>query len=485
MKKLLVSLIVLVFAAAPVSANMVVDGGFETPHFTGEAAMKYQYTGDTHGAWTMTCQYTTGVDIRYDTVGEVFWADIVFAEGTQLASIGESTRNNAVSQEISGFVIGIQYEIELALISYGASYLQELIIQMYDPAADAYDLDYIMVPDAVRDPSIRNDMAYQTVQFTASAVTLELIIENPYDSVNIIDDVSIVSLGPVVGTATPAALDVWEKASQGTTTETFTVVLNSSPGAGDTITVDIDPNSNGNGADVTVDLPQLTFTSATWGTPQTVTVTAIDDTLADGVIEVDYIGFTVVSTLNDSYYVGANISPVEVTIHDDDSDAIVISKTDVSLNEEGATSDTYTVVPLSPISDDVIINIGAPDPVDPNVAEPLLEVTVNGADTVQLTFTTGNWDTPQTVTVAAIDDTVGDGDPHSETIGHVAVSADSIYHLISVPDVLVTITDNDCGSWGYDPMDFNTDCYVTLIDFAEFAAAFLNCTVPYEPGCTQ
>ncbi len=485
MKKLLVSLIVLLFAAAPVSANMVVDGGFETPHFTGEAAMKYQYTGDTHGAWTMTCQYTTGIDIRYDTVGEAFWADIVFAEGTQLASIGESTRNNAVSQTISGFVIGIQYEIELALISYGASYLQELIIQMYDPVAEAYDLDYIMVPAAVRDPSIRNDMVYQSVQFIASAVELELIIENPSTAVNVIDDVSIVSLGPVVGTVDPTSLEVWEKASQGTTTGAFTVVLNSSPGATDTITVDIDPNSNGNGADVTVNLAQLTFTSATWNTPQTVTVTAIDDTWADGVIEVDYIGFTVVSALSDPCYVGANISPVEVTIHDDDSDAVIVSKADISLNEEGATSDTYTVVPLSPISDNIIVNIGTPDPADPNVAEPLLEVTVNGASTAQLTFTTGNWSTPQTVTVAAIDDTVGDGDPHSETIGHVVVSEDSIYHLISVPDVLVTITDNDCGSWDYDPMDFNEDCYVTLADFAEFAAAYLNCTDPYKPGCVQ
>ena len=187
MKKLIVSLIVLVFAAAPaISAiNLVADGGFETPHFTGEAAMKYTATGNTHGAWTMTCQYSTGIDIRYDTVGEAFWADIVFAEGTQMASIGESTRNNAVSQMVSGFVIGETYELSLASISYGSSYLQELDLNV------GTDLDLTIVAGAVRDPAIRNDMGYTTHLFVASATDLLLTIENPYGSVNVIDDVSI------------------------------------------------------------------------------------------------------------------------------------------------------------------------------------------------------------------------------------------------------------------------------------------------------
>ena len=186
MKKLLISLIVLAFVAAPVSANMVVDGGFETPHFTGEAAMKYTTTGQTHGAWTMICQYSTGIDIRYDTVGAPFWADIEFAEGTQMASIGESTRNNAVEQLVSGFVIGETYELSLASISYGASYLQELDLNV------GTDLDLTIAAGAVRDPSISNVMGYTSHQFVASATDLLLTIENPYGSVNVIDDVSIV-----------------------------------------------------------------------------------------------------------------------------------------------------------------------------------------------------------------------------------------------------------------------------------------------------
>ncbi len=185
MKKLLVSLIVLAFAVAPVSANMVTDGGFENPHFEGEAAMTYT-DGQTHGAWTMNAQYSTGIDIRYDTVGEAFWADIVFAEGTQMASIGESTRNNSVSQMVSGFTIGNTYTLSLASISYGDYPPNELLLTV------GTDLDIAYSGMPVRDPSIRNDMGYSSHQFVASATDLLLTIENPYGAVMVIDDVSIV-----------------------------------------------------------------------------------------------------------------------------------------------------------------------------------------------------------------------------------------------------------------------------------------------------
>jgi len=54
-----------------------------------------------------------------------------------------------------------------------------------------------------------------------------------------------------------------------------------------------------------------------------------------------------------------------------------------------------------------------------------------------------------------------------------------------VDNVEVAIRENDCGSWGYDPMDFSHDCYVDLFDFLEFAAAWLNCTQPQAPSCFQ
>jgi hypothetical protein len=42
-----------------------------------------------------------------------------------------------------------------------------------------------------------------------------------------------------------------------------------------------------------------------------------------------------------------------------------------------------------------------------------------------------------------------------------------------------------CGDWGYHSMDFNKDCYVNLDDFSMFAAHWLECTMPGEPGCVE
>jgi hypothetical protein len=42
-----------------------------------------------------------------------------------------------------------------------------------------------------------------------------------------------------------------------------------------------------------------------------------------------------------------------------------------------------------------------------------------------------------------------------------------------------------CGNLRYNPMDFNRDCYVNMLDFAVFAADWLECTMPGEPGCVK
>jgi hypothetical protein len=59
-----------------------------------------------------------------------------------------------------------------------------------------------------------------------------------------------------------------------------------------------------------------------------------------------------------------------------------------------------------------------------------------------LTFTTGNWNVPQTVDVLAVDDTVVEGN-HISTITHTATSSDSGYDGISISSVIVNIIDND------------------------------------------
>ena len=58
-----------------------------------------------------------------------------------------------------------------------------------------------------------------------------------------------------------------------------------------------------------------------------------------------------------------------------------------------------------------------------------------------MTFTTGDWDTAQTVTVTAVQDV----NAVSETVQvtHTAASGDTAYDSLTVDAVTVTVTDND------------------------------------------
>ncbi|MBM4090879.1 MAG: DNRLRE domain-containing protein [Planctomycetes bacterium] len=94
---------------------------------------------------------------------------------------------------------------------------------------------------------------------------------------------------------------------------------------------------------------------------------------------------------------------------------------------EGGATDSYTVVLNSQPAADVTITL-TPD------------AQVTGNPTT-LTFTSGNWNMPQTVTVTAVDDNVFEGN-HTGTITHSATSSDTNYNGASV-EVTIQITDND------------------------------------------
>lgn len=59
-----------------------------------------------------------------------------------------------------------------------------------------------------------------------------------------------------------------------------------------------------------------------------------------------------------------------------------------------------------------------------------------------LTFTPANWNTPQTITVGAVDDRVPEGD-HTTTIEHFSTSSAANYDDLTLPSVNVTIHDNE------------------------------------------
>ena len=285
----------------------------------------------------------------------------------------------------------------------------------------------------------------------------------------------------------PVSLTVYEDPLKGPQSDTFTVAIAPDPNVapGQVVTIVVDPNGLGDGDnDVTVNPGTLTFTNADWDIPQTVTVTAIgnDDVCDGGFEEIDWINLKVSAVGGDpNDFVGAGGS-VAVSILDFGCANIVISKTTVSVVEGGA-GDSYTISMTMAPSGDVVVEVGAVglDPQDPNLMAPLTQVTVNGQSRDSLTFTTANWETPQTVTVAAVDDGDPEADPHTAAIRHrVTQSAgDQEYDGYVIPFVSAVIAENDCGYGPFNEMDFNHDCRVDLKDLAAFALEWLTCSGVY------
>ena len=230
-------------------------------------------------------------------------------------------------------------------------------------------------------------------------------------------DVLLIEVSGIVAVDAPAmtvsdtALGLVEGGSA-----TYTVVLEAKPTAD--VTVDVT-----GGGDVTVDPTSLTFTAATWDTAQTVTVTAAED--LDTVNDTQTITHAVAGT-SASEYVGLSVDSVAVTVNDNDTAGVSVSRLTLSVNEGG--SGTYTVRLAFQPTASVTVNVTGGGDVS--------------AGPTSLTFTTTTWDTAQTVTVSAAEDldTVND----TQTITHaVAGTSASEYVGLSVDSVAVTVNDND------------------------------------------
>jgi hypothetical protein len=255
--------------------------------------------------------------------------------------------------------------------------------------------------------------------------------------------------------------------------DTIEVVLSGEPT--ENVLVEFDPNISGD--DITLvgadpcGIVALTFEPGNWDTPQTVTVRAVDDSDEEGT---HYSFISVNVSSDDLNFDNVFTAPIAVKVLDNDLPEVQVAASDgtTEVSEEGETSDTYTVKLGSPPTDSVTVAIT--DSSDPD------QVTV----TASLEFTSSTWNTPQTVTVTAIDDEIAEADPHGTQISHVVSSEDLDYGGISVSDVEVSITDNDCPAGGPFPAgDNNEDCVVDLKDLAIIASEWLDCTLPNVPGC--
>ena len=208
--------------------------------------------------------------------------------------------------------------------------------------------------------------------------------------------------------------------TEGDTTDSYTLVLGSSPSADVTITVSPD-------AQTVVSPGTVIFTSSDFSTAQTVTVTAVNDATVEG-NHTSIISHSAASS--DANYNGISISSVTAAVTDNDNPGVTVTEAGGSTTvTEGDTSDYYTVVLQSQPIDTVIISVTASDT---NIA----------VDQSELTFTSGNYSTAQTVNVSAVDDGKDEED-HTSTITHSVSSDDTNYSHITINSITVTVIDDD------------------------------------------
>jgi trimeric autotransporter adhesin len=206
----------------------------------------------------------------------------------------------------------------------------------------------------------------------------------------------------------------------------FTVSLSRAPT--DDVVLDLISSDTTEGA---IDSSELTFTPDNWAAPQTVTVTGVNDELADGPVQYQ-IAITEVSS-RDLSFAALAPNPVTVVNLDDDTASILVSPVSRNTSESG-TQATFTVVLGSQPSRDVTLNLTSND---------VSEGTINPA---VLNFTPDNWRSAQIVTVTGVDDTIADGDVDFSVSFSPAASADLSYATKTPAPVLITNIDNDSAS---------------------------------------
>jgi hypothetical protein len=209
--------------------------------------------------------------------------------------------------------------------------------------------------------------------------------------------------------------------TEGGPCDTYTLVLEESPAPGTFVTVTLSTFG-----DITMSPTSVTFTSANWNVPRTITVCAIDDTVAEPPHTVQ-IHHNVAST--DPNWDGISVVDMPVLVLDNDGPCVITESGGVTAVTEGGATDTYTVRLVAAPTANVTVSV-SPD----------AQLTTS---TASLVFTPANWNVPQTVTVTAVDDLLVEG-LHFGVITHgPAVSADLAFNGQACGSVTAVITDND------------------------------------------
>ena len=208
------------------------------------------------------------------------------------------------------------------------------------------------------------------------------------------------------------------------TTDEFTVVLTTEfLNPLDTVTILVSSSLE---TEATVDPVVLTFTSVDWNIPQPVTVTGVEDQVADG--DIPYNIILDPSTSAATEYAGLTAVLVSGTNFDNDTAGYIITPTDNLLTTEGGVAQNIAISlrsrPISPVT----LSIVSSDPFEGTVspASIIIDPTI--------------WPQPaKVITITGVDDCLDDGDVDYD-ITITATSTDPKY--TGQVDVLI-VTNHD------------------------------------------
>ena len=218
-------------------------------------------------------------------------------------------------------------------------------------------------------------------------------------------------------TASPTSLALTEgHATDGT--DTYTVVLDTDPGAG--VTVTVTPTSGDAGA-ATVSPASRAFTggpSGNWETAQSFTVTAVED--GDVANESFNVTHTATAPSGNPYHNLSGVGPVAVTVTDA-GHGLILSTSTLNVRENGGEA-TYTIRLKSQPGGTVTVTPDSSDDTHVEVSGPV-------------SFNNSDWDSPQTVTVTGVGDATD-----TATIDNDVTTATATYPTSFTESVAVTVT---------------------------------------------
>ena len=210
------------------------------------------------------------------------------------------------------------------------------------------------------------------------------------------------------------------------TTDSFTLKLKSEP----TANVILSINSS-NTAEGTVSPSSLLFSRNNWNTSQAVTVTGVDDYYDNGSTLFSIIIGS--PKTSDTNYSAKPSSTINATNVDNDTAGITIIASDNQTGEDGDNGTLLVLLNSQPFGD-VILSVTSDNTSETNV------------NPDNLTFTTSNWNTSQTVTLIGVDDNDNDtNQSFNITVAgssHTTSNGETSYDNLS-SSVQVTNVDNE------------------------------------------